>query len=126
MSQFSTNQTKKQDGTGTLHVGIDLALEKNVCVVTNGNGEKLDYFSFPQARGGYDYFLKRVKMISQKQCKSRLVVAMEPSNYFWKLMARELEELTVTMITNAILWSYDGLEKGKNETKTGVIIHTRS
>jgi transposase len=96
MSQFSTNQTKKQDETGTLHIGIDLALEKNVCIVTNGNGEKIDHFSFPQDRGGYDYFLKRVKMISQKQSESRLVVAMEPSNYFWKLMARELEENGIT------------------------------
>ncbi|MBA4383650.1 MAG: hypothetical protein C0410_02845 [Anaerolinea sp.] len=96
MSQFSTNQTKKQDGIETLHVGIDLALEKNVCVVTNGNGEKIDNFSFPQDRGGYDYFLKRVKMISQKQSESRLIVAMEPSNYFWKLMARELEENGIT------------------------------
>jgi transposase len=96
MSQFSTNQTKKQDGTRTLHVGIDLALEKNVCVVTKENGEKIDYFSFPQDRGGYDFFLKRVKMISQKQSESRLIVAMEPSNYFWKLMARELEENGIT------------------------------
>jgi len=96
MSQFSTNQTKKQAGNKTLHAGIDLALEKNVCIITNENGEKLDQFSFPQDRGGYDYFLKRVKMLSQKQCESRLVVAMEPSNYFWKLMARELEENGIT------------------------------
>ena len=96
MSQFSTNQTKKQEGNETLHVGIDLALEKNVCVVTKENGEKIDHFSFPQNRGGYDYFLKRLKMLSQKQSESRLIVAMEPSNYFWKLMARELEENEIT------------------------------
>jgi transposase len=96
MSQFSTNQTKKQDGNETLHVGIDLALEKNVCVVTRENGEKLDHFNFLQSRCGYDYFLKRVRIISQKQSTSRLVVAMEPSNYFWKLMARELEENGIT------------------------------
>jgi len=56
MSQFNTNPTKKQDGIGTLHIRIELALEKNVHVVTNENGEKLDYYSFPQDRGAMIIF----------------------------------------------------------------------
>jgi len=96
MTQFSINQIKRQYRIKALHVGIDLALEKNVCIVTDESGEKIDHFSFPQNRGGYDYFLQRVKMITQKQAESQLLVAMEPSNYFWKLMARELEENEIT------------------------------
>ena len=96
MTQFSINQIKRQYRIKALHVGIDLALEKNVCIVTDESGEKIDHFSFPQNRGGYDYFLQRVKMITQKQPESQLLVAMEPSNYFWKLMARELEENEIT------------------------------
>ncbi|KAF0107697.1 MAG: transposase family protein [Chloroflexi bacterium] len=99
MSKFSINEQLTQDSTDstrTLHAGIDLALEKNVVVVINANGERLDYFSFPQDRGGYDYFQRRMKSISLKQQASGWVVAMEPSNYFWKLIASELEEKGVT------------------------------
>ena len=77
---------------GTLHAGVDLALEKNVVVVINEKAERLDHFSFPQDRGGYDYFLRRLEGLRQKNQASEVVVAMEPSNYFWKLLARELEE----------------------------------
>jgi hypothetical protein len=45
-----------QDQPGTLHAGVDLALEKNVVVVIDKKGQRLDRFSFPQDRGGYDYF----------------------------------------------------------------------
>ncbi|HEX9092002.1 MAG TPA: IS110 family transposase, partial [Anaerolineales bacterium] len=77
---------------GTLHAGVDLALEKNVVVVVNEKAERLDHFSFPQDRGGYDYFLRRLEGLRQKYQAAKVVVAMEPSNYFWKLLARELEE----------------------------------
>ena len=77
---------------GTLHVGVDLALEKNVVVVINEKAQRLDRFSFPQDRGGYDYFLQRMEGLRQKHQASEVVVAMEPSNYFWKLLAKELEE----------------------------------
>jgi transposase len=75
-----------------LHVGVDLALEKNVVVVVNEKGQRLDHFSFPQDRGGYDYFLRRLAELRQKHRAPGAVVAMEPSNYFWKLLAKELEE----------------------------------
>lgn len=81
-----------QDQPGALHVGVDLALEKNVVIVINEKAQRLDHFSFPQERGGYDYFLQRLEGLRQKHQASEVVVAMEPSNYFWKLLARELEE----------------------------------
>jgi transposase len=80
----------------TLHAGVDLALEKNVVVVINEKAERLDHFSFPQDRGGCDYFLRRLEGLRQKYQASGVVVAMEPSNYFWKLLARELEEKKIT------------------------------
>ena len=85
-----------QDQPGKLHVGVDLALGKNVAVVINEKGQRLDRFSFPQERGGYDYFLERLEGLRQKQRASEVVVAMEPSNYFWKLMAQELEEKAIS------------------------------
>jgi transposase len=73
-------------------VGVDLALEQNVVIVINEKAQRLDHFSFPQDRGGYDYFLQRMEGLRQKHQAAGVVVAMEPSNYFWKLMAKYLEE----------------------------------
>jgi transposase len=92
MSKFSTSNKLRQVQPGSLHVGVDLALEKNMVVVINEKAEQLDRFSFPQDRGGYDYFLRRLEGVRQKHQASAIVVAMEPTNYFWKLIARELEE----------------------------------
>ena len=92
MSKSNIAKQLAQVQPGTLHVGVDLALEKNVVVVVNEKAERLDHFSFPQDRGGYDYFLRRLEGLRQKNHATKVVVAMEPTNYFWKLLARELEE----------------------------------
>ncbi len=96
MSKSNIARQLAQVQPGTLHAGVDLALEKNVVVVINEKAERLDNFSFPQDRGGYDYFLRRLEGLRQKYQASEVVVAMEPSNYFWKLLARELEEKKTT------------------------------
>jgi transposase len=92
MAQSNIDRQLAQDPAGTLHAGVDLALEKNVVVVVNERAERLDHFSFPQDRGGYDYFLPRLEGLRQKYQAAKVVVAMEPTNYFWKLLARDLEE----------------------------------
>ena len=96
MTKSNIARQLEQVQGGTLHAGVDLALEKNVVVVINEKAERLDHFSFPQDRGGYDYFLGRLEGLRQKKQASEVVVAMEPSNYFWKLVARELEEKGIT------------------------------
>jgi transposase len=92
MSQSNIDRPFAQGPSGTLHAGVDLALEKNVVVVVNEQAQRLDHFSFPQDRGGYDYFLRRLESLRHKHHAANVVVAMEPTNYFWKLLARELEE----------------------------------
>lgn len=92
MSKSNIARQLRKVQPGTLHVGVDLALEKNMVVVINEKAEQLDRFSFPQNRGGYDYFLRRVEGLRQKHHASAIAVALEPTNYFWKLLARELEE----------------------------------
>jgi transposase len=96
MSKSNIARQLAQVQPGTLHAGVDLALENNVVVVINEKAERLDHFSFPQDRGGYDYFLRRLEGLRQKYQASEVVAAMEPSNYFWKLLARELEEKKIT------------------------------
>jgi transposase len=70
-------------------------LEKNVAVVINEKAQRLDHFSFPQDRGGYDYFLQRLEGLRMKYQAAGVVVAMEPSNSFWKLLAKEMEEKAI-------------------------------
>ena len=92
MSKSNTSKQLAQVRPGTLHAGVDLALEKNVVVVINDQAQQLDQFSFSQDRSGYDYFLQRLEGLRQKHQASEVTVAMEPTNYFWKLLARELEQ----------------------------------
>ena len=91
MSNSSTTKELRQAPAGTLHVGIDLSLEKNWAVVINERAERVDRFSFSSDRGGYEYFLERMEKVRQKQKATEIQVAMEPTNYFWKLLAQELE-----------------------------------
>jgi len=91
MSKSNISKRLTQDEPGNLYAGVDLALEKNVVVVINDQAERVDRFSFSQDRSGYDYFLQRLEGLRQKYRAPEVVVAMEPSNYFWKLLARELE-----------------------------------
>ena len=92
MANSSTTKKIRQVSDGTLHVGIDLGLEKNWAVVINERAERVDRFSFSSDRGGYEYFLARVEKVRQKQQAMKIQVGMEPTNYFWKLLAWELEE----------------------------------
>jgi transposase len=91
MSKSNTSKGLAQVESGILHAGVDLGLEKNTVVVLSEQGERLDRFSFSQDWGGYDYFLQRLEGLRQRSQAREVVVVMEPTNYFWKLLARELE-----------------------------------
>ena len=76
---------------GTLFVGVDLGRDRNVAVIINGGAQRLAKMSFPHDQGGYAYFRRRLRKLQAKHEASALLVGMEPSNYFWKLLATELE-----------------------------------
>ena len=77
---------------GTLFVGIDLALDRNVAVVLSERAEQLTRFGFPNERDGYDYFYRRLEAIQEQQQAPAVLVGMEPTNYFWKLLAADMEQ----------------------------------
>lgn len=91
MTKSITVRTIVQDQPGFLHAGVDLALEKNLVKVIDERARHLDQFSFTQDRNGYDYCLGRLDRLRQKVGAQAVVIAMEPSNFFWKLLAAELE-----------------------------------
>lgn len=76
---------------GTLLVGVDLGLDRNVAVVINGSAQRLAKLSFPHDRDGYTYFRRRLEKEQKRQDAPTVLVGMEPTNYFWKLLATDLE-----------------------------------
>ena len=77
---------------GTLFIGVDLALDRNVAVVLSERAERLARFGFPNDRDGYDYFYRRLKAVQERQQAPAVLVGMEPTNYFWKLLASDMEQ----------------------------------
>jgi transposase len=77
---------------GTLFVGIDLGLDRNVAVVLSERAEQLSRFGFPNERDGYDYFYRRLEAILEQQQAPAVLVGMEPTNYFWKLLTTDMEQ----------------------------------
>ena len=76
---------------GTLFVGVDLALDCNTAVVLTQQAQRLDRFTFPNDRDGFDYFYSRVAALQERHQAPAALVGMEPTNYFWKLFATDLE-----------------------------------
>ena len=77
---------------GTIYVGVDMGLENNVAVMLGERAEQLGRFRFPNERDGYDYFQCRIERQREKQQAPAVLIGMEPTNYFWKLLATDLEQ----------------------------------
>ena len=82
--------------SGTLYVGMDLGLRRNVAVVINEQARRVSKFAFPHNHIGYAFLRRRLMELKETHQASELWVAMEPTNYYWKLLAAELEEHRVT------------------------------
>ncbi len=76
---------------GSLFVGTDLGLDANVAKVTDVKAAVLGEIRFAHTRSGYDYLVARLASCVRRHHASGVVVAMEPTNYFWMLLAAELE-----------------------------------
>jgi len=89
--------TKKlaQVKPGTLYIGVDLGRKHNVAVVLNERAERLARFRFPNEKDGYDYLHRRGAALQERQQAPAVLVGMEPTNYFWKLLAADLEQRKV-------------------------------
>ncbi len=92
MSNSNISRRLAQVESGTLHAGVDLSLDENVIIVLDEKARQCDRFRFPQDIDGYKYMLERLSKIRDKQGASQVVVAMEPTNFFWKLLANWLEQ----------------------------------
>jgi len=76
---------------GTLFVGVDLALERNVAVIIDERAKRLARFRFASSRDGYDHFYRQIEAVLTRRQAPAVLIGMEPTNYFWKLLAADLE-----------------------------------
>ena len=92
MSQQKVSRNLAQVKRGALHIGVDLGLENNVAIVISEHAERLDRFRFSNDRDGYKYFQQRIDKLQRENKAPEVMVAMEPTNYLWKLLASDLEQ----------------------------------
>ena len=52
---------------GTLFVGMDLGLDRNVAVILTERAKPLARFGFSNDRDGYDYFYRRLEALQERQ-----------------------------------------------------------
>jgi transposase len=91
MSQNTLIKKLARVKPGTVFIGVDLALDRNVAVILSDQARRLARFGFPNTRAGYDYFYQQVEAVRERHQAAAVVVGMEPTNYFWKLLAADLE-----------------------------------
>jgi transposase len=91
MSRTLTNKLARVK-PGTLFAGVDLAKERNVVALIDERAKQLDRFSFPSDQGGFDFFRSRLLASQHRRQAPAVLVGMEPTNYFWKLLATDLED----------------------------------
>jgi transposase len=76
----------------SLLFGTDLGKDRNVTVVLNTQAQQLDRFGFPHNREGYDYLYRQMDRLKEEHGEVEVLVGMEPTNFFWKLLAADMEE----------------------------------
>lgn len=113
--------------TETLYVGIDLGLDRNEALVIDSRARQLDRLGFPHSRHGYEYLLRRLKAIQDKHQGLAVLVGMEPTNYFWKLLANFLEQQKINYcLVNAYTVKKhregDQLDRSKDDTRDAFMI----
>lgn len=91
MSQSTLSKKLASVKPGTLFAGVDLALDRNVAVVMDEQARRRDRFRFNNDAEGYKYFHRRLRKVKEQYQAPAVLVGMEPTNYFWKLLASDLE-----------------------------------
>jgi transposase len=77
---------------GTLLAGVDLGLDSLVVVVLDTDGRRVDRFKTEHSRDGYAYLSNRLRRLIQPPASSAIWIGMEPTNYYWKLLATYLQQ----------------------------------
>ncbi len=81
---------------GTVFAGVDLGLDDCTVVVMDAGGQRQGRFKTAHSRDGYEYLLQRLQQVVARCGASGVLVGMEPTNYYWKLVALFLNQHQVS------------------------------
>lgn len=112
---------------GTVFAGLDLGLDDCTVVVLGAGGQRLDRFKAPHSRDGYEYLLQRLQQGVSRSAANGVWVGMEPTNYYWKLVAVFLNQHQVPFrLVNALTVKRhregDQLDKAKDDWRDAGMI----
>jgi transposase len=112
---------------GTLFIGVDLGRDCNTAVAITGRAQRLTRFSFSHDRNGYDFFHRRLTALREKHQPAAVLVGMEPTNYFWKLLATDLEmrHVPYRLVNSYTVKKHregDQLDRSKDDVRDAFVI----
>jgi transposase len=76
---------------GTIIFGVDLAKRDNYVHIMNTEAVTLGQMRFTHDAAGYHRLREKIAMLQMDYAAPEVIVAMEPTGYYWKLVAAELE-----------------------------------
>ena len=112
---------------GSVFAGIDLGLDDCTVVVLDASGQRLDRFKTAHSRDGYEYLLQRGQQVVTRSGASGVLVGMEPTNYYWKLVALFLNQHQIPFrLVNALTVKRhregDQLDQAKDDWRDAFMI----
>ena len=77
---------------GGLWVGLDLGLDSIAVAVLTERGQRVARFKVAHNRDGYQELRERLRRLVTRQAASGLLLGLEPTNYYWKLVGTYLTQ----------------------------------
>lgn len=78
---------------GTIYVGIDLGRYRSTAIAVTAQARRIGRHVFSHGTGGYKTLEHHLERWVQECEASEAIVGMEPTNYYWKLVAQEMERI---------------------------------
>jgi len=79
---------------GTIIFGVDLAKRDNYVHIMNTEAIALGHMRFTHDAVGYQRLREQIATLQKDYDAPEVIVAMEPTGYYWKLVAADLEQHT--------------------------------
>jgi transposase len=80
---------------GTLFAGLDLGLDSIAVAVLTDSGQRVDRFKVTASRDGYQALQERLQRVVTRQMASGVLLGLEPTNYYWKLVGTYLNQVAL-------------------------------
>lgn len=80
---------------GTLFAGLDLGLDSIAVAVLTDSGQRVDRFKVAASHEGYQDLQERLQRVVTRQAASGVLLGLEPTNYYWKLVGTYLNQVAL-------------------------------